>query len=62
MYSILAPNLNYFAVMVVPKPKRIYCFNCGSVQENEREKFGLFSVPKGKLEEWTVAIGSYKLK
>ncbi|KAK4009242.1 hypothetical protein OUZ56_018358 [Daphnia magna] len=42
--------------MAVGKPKRIYCFICGSVQENEREKFALFCVPKGKLEEWTVAI------
>lgn len=48
--------------MAVAKPKRIYCFICGSVQENEREKFALFCVPKGKLKEWSVAIGSNNLK
>jgi hypothetical protein len=50
------------ASMAVPKPKRIYCFICGSVQEKEGEKCSLFCVPKGKLEEWAVAIGSNKLK
>ena len=50
------------ASMAVPKPKRIYCFICGSVQEKEGEKCSLFCVQKGKLEEWAVAIGSNKLK
>ncbi len=44
------------------KPKRIYCFICGNVKENEGEKFSLFGVPKDKLEEWRVAISSNQLK
>ena len=41
--------------------KRIYCFICGSVKENER-KTALFGVPKDKLDIWRSAISNNQLK
>ena len=42
--------------------KRVYCFICGNVKENDNQKSGLFCVPKDKLEEWKRAIGNNELK
>ena len=47
--------------MASSKPRRIYCFICGNVKEND-QKVALFSVPKNSLEEWRAAIGNNSLK
>ena len=49
-------------MMAAPKAKRIYCFICGNVKGKEEENCSLFRVPKDKLEQWRLAIGSDKLQ
>ena len=48
--------------MAASKQKRVYCFICGHVKENDNQKSGFLSVPNDKLEDWKLAIGNNELK